>query len=200
MSWLVAVPRRSLHRDGAASHRCPCSSMRVGPLLARVIDLLYVFWTSGLLLQDQSNTQHSKGLLLAGALVQKSRLATVVLELYYARPDSRCLPQILPQSSIFSLTSQSIPFAFPLASGGVLADATLKAQTPAGLRKVIAPKVATLSAAWSAVGSCHPCAGATLFSSIASLLGKFFGWMGCLGLIALHSVALLVNGSHYFAE
>jgi hypothetical protein len=56
--------------------------------------------------------------------------------------------------------------------GGVLADATLKAQTPSGVRKVIAPKVSTLTAAWDVLGVCQPCAGATLFSSIASLLGE----------------------------
>jgi hypothetical protein len=56
-------------------------------------------------------------------------------------------------------------------AGGVLADAMLRNQTLAGLRSVLAPKLAGLGS-WTSASRLHPSSSHVLFSSVASLLGS----------------------------
>jgi NAD(P)-dependent dehydrogenase (short-subunit alcohol dehydrogenase family) len=62
------------------------------------------------------------------------------------------------------------PISSFMHAGGVLADATLANQTLSGIRKVAAPKTASMLA-WMQAGSGQPVSHQVLFSSVASLLG-----------------------------
>ena len=63
------------------------------------------------------------------------------------------------------------PLAAMFHSGGVLADATLAKQAPAGIRAVFAAKVAAVQR-WRAAMLVQPAAAEVLFSSVAALLGS----------------------------
>ncbi|GAX72978.1 hypothetical protein CEUSTIGMA_g431.t1, partial [Chlamydomonas eustigma] len=68
-------------------------------------------------------------------------------------------------------TASEPPILAVMHAGGVLADAMLQNQTLAGLRSVMASKVAGLNQ-WTQATALQPSVGHVLFSSVASLLGS----------------------------
>ena len=66
--------------------------------------------------------------------------------------------------------NQSLPITAIIHAGGVLSDATVGNQTPAGMRAVFAPKV-TAAQKWQHAVQQQPTQAQILFSSVAALLG-----------------------------
>ncbi len=66
--------------------------------------------------------------------------------------------------------NQNVPITAIIHAGGVLADATVGNQTPAGMRAVFAPKV-TAAQQWQHAVQQQPTQAQILFSSVAALLG-----------------------------
>ncbi|GAX83383.1 hypothetical protein CEUSTIGMA_g10808.t1, partial [Chlamydomonas eustigma] len=78
--------------------------------------------------------------------------------------------ELMSHDSLYNEVHMS-PVNMVLHAGGVLADAMLQNQTLAGLRSVMASKVAGLNQ-WTQATALQPSTGHVLFSSVASLLGS----------------------------